>query len=448
MAYGGDFPLEGPVNEDFSDNNFIVKGVVTAYRELTPMAVEVKKVHQFIKTKHTGDYNIGITNTYFFRDLSNIQLVWELLENGRIVERGVIKDLAIEPQKQLTVKLPVKTKRHSEKEYFLNTRYTLKTPEPFLEKNYEIAAEQFQLSTLSPSNKLKANSTLQSTETNDKITIKGKDFTAEFDKINGTLSSYILKGETLIQQGPQPSFWRAPTDNDIGAGFNRSLRMWRDAFQTGEITKAELSKTEKGLMVVFKKRLVNGDAETEQNFTVHNDGSILVNNRLKALKGTHELLLRVGTDLQINKNLSQIQWYGRGPWESYWDRKTSSFVGLYKQTIDQQYFPYARPQESGNKSDVRWLSLTTPKGKGIKIAFEDSLLNVSALPYNLDDLDPEQEKKQYHSGELVKRNEIYMHIDLQQTGLQGIDSWGSKPLKKYRIPFADHRYSYWIQPIR
>jgi beta-galactosidase len=200
--------------------------------------------------------------------------------------------------------------------------------------------------------------------------------------------------------------------------------------------------------VLFKKSLVNGDAEVEQIFTVFGDGSVKVNNRFTAVKGKYPMLMRVGNDLQVSDNFDQVQWYGRGPWESYWDRKSASLVGLYQQTLDEQYFPYARPQESGNKSDVRWASLTNKKGKGLKVIFADSLLNVSALPYSLDDLDPETEKKQYHSGELVKKDRIYLHVDWQQLGLQGIDSWGSRPLEQYRIPFNNHQYSYWLVPLK
>ena len=156
----------------------------------------------------------------------------------------------------------------------------------------------------------------------------------------------------------------------------------------------------------------------------------------------------MGNNATISKQFSNITFYGRGPWENYWDRNSSSLIGIYKQTLQQQYFPYARPQESGNKTAIRWVNFTNAKGQGLQFVYADSLLSFSALPYRLDDLDPEMNKKQYHSGELVDRNEIYLHMDLQQTGMQGIDSWGSEPLKQYRILFKDHQYSYWIKPVK
>jgi beta-galactosidase len=448
LAYGGDFPLSGPVDENLSDNNFCVKGVVTAYRGLTPMAIEIKKVYQHIKTAYRGNNNIEIKNGYFFRNLDNMQANWELLEDEKIIERGTITSLTIAPQQSTTIALPIKTNPKTGKEYFVNIRYILKNAEPFLEKGYEVSAEQFVWSGTPVAKVVAGNGKLTVEQTDDQATIKGKGFSIVFDLQNGLLSSYILKGEQLLQQGPQPAFWRAPTDNDIGAGYNRSLRMWRNAYEKGKISEAKVNQTTSGYKVVFKKELVNGDAIIEQTFSVYGDGSVNVENRFTPVKGSHKLLYRFGNDLQLNRQLDQIQFYGRGPWENYWDRKTASFVGLYKQTVDEQYFPYARPQESGNKSDVRWVAMTNRNGKGLRFEFADSLLNFSALPYSLDDLDPETEKKQYHSGELVKCNEIYMHIDLQQSGLQGIDSWGSQPLEQYRIPYRSQQYSYWIKPLK
>lgn len=450
MAYGGDFPLEGPVPHNFSDNNFCVKGVVTAYREMTPMAVEIKKVYQHIKSRLNGSRELSVTNGYSFRNLDNIQATWEVVEDGKLVEKGTLKTIAAAPGQTASFTLPIQTGQKAGKEYFVNVRYTLKDAEPFLEKGYEIAYDQFALTAAPVQNLWTAKAAkLQLAQAGNQYTISGKGFSVSFDAANGTMSGYTVNGQTLLLQGPQPSFWRAPTDNDIGAGFNRSLRMWRNAYEEGKILQADVKQRPNGAYeVVFKKSLVNGDAEVEQHFTVFGDGSVKVENRFVAVKGKYPMLMRIGTDLQVTKDFDQVQWYGRGPWENYWDRKAASLVGLYKQTLDEQYFPYARPQESGNKSDVRWASLTNKKGKGLKVVFADSLLNVSALPYSLDDLDPEADKKQYHSGELIKKDRIYMKVDLQQLGLQGIDSWGSRPLEEYRIPYKDQQYSYWLVPIK
>jgi beta-galactosidase len=446
-AYGGDFPLEGPVDGNISDNNFCVKGVVTGYRELTPMAMEVKKVYQHIKTTWNGSNSITLKNGYFFKNLDNVLTNWVLLENGLTKETGCINNISLAPQQENTFTVGMKTKMDAKKEYQLNIYYTLKKEEPFLPKGYEIASEQFSLQNLPATHFIPTKKTaLKVKQTVEQCFIKGTNFTAVFDLQKGTLLGYTYKDEKMIEQGPMPSFWRAPTDNDIGAGFNKNLRMWRNAYESGNELKAVVTKiNDKEYQVSFTKQLIDGDATHQQLFTVHSDGSIKVENNFKSIKGKHTLLLRAGNDLVINKSFNNINWYGRGPGENYWDRKTNTFIGQYKRTVDEQYFPYARPQESGNKTEVRWVSFSNANGKKITFSFADSLLSFSALPYSLDNIDPEMNKKQYHSGELTKRNEIYLHMDLQQTGLQGMDSWGAWPLEKYRIPFKDYSYSYWIK---
>lgn len=448
MAYGGDFPLGGPVPVNFSDNNFCVKGVVTAYRKLTPMSIELKKVYQHIKTSLSND-SLTIRNGYFFKDLANVQMNWEVTENGRVIRSGTIADLAIQPQQQVSLALPANgLNRSAGKEYFFNVRFALKTSEPFLEKGYVIAYDQFplQLTSVRPDRASKAGRLILKKDTSEYI-ITGKGFHVRFDTHQGVMTDYTIGREQLLYQGPKPSFWRAPTDNDIGAGFNKSLRMWRNVYDSSAVLRAAAEQTGEGqVSVSFTKNLSDDDAQVTQTFTVYADGTVRVENNFKALKGTYPLLLRVGNDLQVSKTLDQVSWYGRGPCENYWDRKTASLVGIYDQRLQDQYFPYVRPQESGNKSDVRWYALTNKKGRGLTIIYADSLLNCSAIPYSLDDLDPAPEKHQFHSGELNVRDTIFMHVDLQQTGLQGIDSWGSWPLPQYRIPYADHSYSYWIVP--
>lgn len=451
LAYGGDFPLSGPVDENFSDNNFCVKGVVTAYRGLTPMAIEAKKVYQYVKTAYLGNNQVSINNSYFFKDLSNVQLNWQLLEDGKVIESGISADLKASPRQSINLTLPIKTKPKVGREYFLTIRYQLKNEEPFLEKGYEVATAQFVYNGTAPKyvSEIKPGQ-LKEEKTTDHVVITGKDFSVTFDLKNGLMSSYKLKGEELLANGPQPGFYRAPTDNDIGAGLNTSLRMWRNVYSTSkQIINVFTGLTENNnYNLTIRAKLLDGDEETEQTFDIKPDGSIKVGNKFIAIKGKYNVLMRIGNDLQLNKNFGTIQWYGRGPGENYWDRKTASLIGTYKQDIKDQYFAYARPQESGNKTDVRWVNFTNPKGKGIRFEYADSLLSFSALPYTVEDLDPEAEKKQYHSGELIVRDKIYLHVDLLQLGVQGIDSWGSLPLKEYRIPFKNQEYSYWIKPLK
>lgn len=449
LAYGGDFPLSGPVDQNVSDNNFCVKGVVTAYRKETPMAIEVKKVYQNILCNYKGRFQVAVKNEYFFKDVSNLKLVWELLADGKLVEKGEINELDIAPQSTKLVTLPVKTNIDSSKEYYLNVRFILKTAEPFIPAGYEIAYEQLELQKASPKLTVSTNPTaIQVKRTGDLLDLQGKLFAVSFDMKNAVMNSYAVRGEPVLLSGPVADFWRAPTDNDIGAGFNVSMRHWRDAYASGRTKDASMEQNADGSITLnFVRILLEGKAEVVQKFIVFSDGTIRVQTRLQQLKGTDKLLMRVGNNLTMSKQFDAIEYYGRGPWENYWDRKSSALVGVYHQRVDEQYYPYARPQESGNKSDVRWVNFTNGKGKGIRFEYADSLLNFSAIPYSLDDLDPERNKKQYHSGELEEKDQIYLHIDLQQTGVQGIDSWGAWPMDKYLIKYVPQVYSYTIRPL-
>lgn len=450
IAYGGDFPLEGPVDENISDNNFCVKGVVTGDRGYTPMSYEVKKVYEHVKTSSADAKSgkITVTNGYFFRDLANFQLNWSLVEDGKVVEKGIVADINIAPQTSKDVTIAYKTKLKANKEYFLNIVYTLKKEEPFLPAGYDQADEQLIVQSKAAAvDVAPAKGKFTIVENGKSVTVKGGAFEANFDFESGVLSSYKIGKETVISEGPKPSFWRAPNDNDIGAGINKSFRMWRNAYDAGKVTDAAVKDNGNGTVTVtIKKSLLNGDATTEQTFTIDTKGNIKVSNSFTAVKGEYKGLLRIGNSMVLNKAYSNISWYGRGPWESYWDRKASAYVGLYKQNVKDAYFPYARPQESGNKSDVRWLTMTNTKGKGIKVEGE-SVLNIGAIPYTVDQLDPEVNKKQYHSGELVEAPTINFNVDLEQMGIGGVDSWGAWPLEKYHLKFKNYSYSYWIKPI-
>lgn len=449
-AYGGDFPLEGPVDNNFSDNNFCVKGVVTAYRNLTPMAIEVKKVYQDIHTTLDAQNKLVIKNEYFFKSLNNIYATWQLLEDGSSVAEGSLPALNIAPQKTAHIPLPIKYNLQKHKEYFFNIFYRLKNEEPFLYKGDTVAYEQFQLQSVMPRQyNPSAKAVLQTQEKDNRVEISGTDFKIIFDKAKGSLSQYILNGIPVFENACRPAFWRAPVDNDIGAGFNKDLRMWRNASEDAVITMARTEPKEYGSVLVhFTASLLNGDATVTQDFCVYSDGAVKVQNHFYAHKGDYPLLLRMGNNTEMNKDFNKIIWYGRGPWENYWDRKTASLTGIHQSVLAAQYFPYARPQESGNKTDVRWVQFKNSRGEGVAFIYLDSLLNFSALPYSLNDLDPEMEKKQYHSGELIEKDKIYLHIDLQQSGVGGIDSWGAWPLDKYRLKYKNYNYSYLIKPVK
>lgn len=447
IAYGGDFPFENPVDPVLmSDNNFNVKGVVTGYRELTPMAVEVKRVHQNIKTKFNGGQSITVENGFFFRDLSNFELLWNVTKNGKTIQQGRIPHLNIPNNAKQTLTLPITQNINDGAEYFLNVSYRLKTAEPFLEKGYVIAEEQLALKEVKPTANV-SNIKGQLTLNENNYSVKGKNFEINFDTKFGCVSEYSYNNTTYLTNAFVPAYWRAPVDNDFGAGLNQSLRMFRNAYENGKIINQSIKKVGENAEITFEKEIINGDAIQKVVYIIFPDGSMEVRNQFIPVKGEHKFILRAGNNAEMNQNFSNIEFFGRGPWENYKDRKTAADVAIFKQKVENQYFPYARPQESGNKTDVRWVKFTDAKGKGLLFEAIEDYLSFNALPYSLDDLDPEMDKKQYHSGELEKRNKIYLHIDYDQTGVAGIDSWYSPALEQYRVPYKTYEYKFRVKPL-
>jgi len=453
FAYGGDFEPDSILQRLMSggsrDRNFLCNGVIAPNRVPNPGAYEVKKVYQNIGTKllDKKQYAIEIINKNFFCDLSNYYLVWELLENGVPVQSGKEQHLNVAPTQSIRLTLPISYVLKADKEYFLNVDYLLKAAEPLLAKDYKIAYEQFALTDLpKASPAVFGEAALQVSQTATVWTAKSKDFSVTFDLKTGLLTAYKYKGKDLIKSGAQINFWRAMTDNDHGANLNNKLRVWHDVGKT-ESTAVNVSQVGETYKITAEKSLLNGDAKFVQTYTVGANGTIVVDNQFTKLKGEEPMLPLFGTILTLPKQYSTLNYYGRGPWENYIDRNSGATVRLYKSTVDEQFFPYVRPQENGNKTDVRWLTLTDKKGDGVKISGQLPF-EFSALYYSLDDLDPEKDRKQYHSGELTKRNEIYLNVNQRQMGVAGVNSWGATPLEQYRVDYDSYQFSYTISPAK
>ncbi|MEN8186840.1 MAG: glycoside hydrolase family 2 TIM barrel-domain containing protein [Bacteroidota bacterium] len=447
FAYGGDF---GP--EDIpSSNNFLNNGLVQPDRKPNPHIYEVKHIHQNIKF-YQSDLSKGeikIKNWYFFRDLSNYKLEWEIIANGIPVENGTINGINVAPQGNKNITIPFKTVLKNNVEYFLNLRVVLKEDEPLLNAGFEIAYEQFQLKSnpieAIPPNK--STKDISYTEKENIIEVIGENFILNFDKSMGLLTNYSFKEQVLIEKGPQINFWRAPNDNDYGAKMQKEYIEWKNIGKKEEV-KAGIKRISKNeIVITFSKDIFKGDAVYTQSFNIYGNGSVKVTNDFKALKGKHSNLFKFGNELILPESYKTIKWYGKGPFESYVDRQHAAKTGIYQGNIKDQYFPYIRPQETGNKIDVRWAEITTDEGIGLKISGEE-LLNLSALNFSRKDLDSGNEKTQKHAGELTSRKKVFVNIDGFQQGLGSINSWGAKPLNTYMLPYKSYYYSYWIVPIK
>lgn len=443
-AYGGDFGPKGTP----SDNNFLNNGLVQPDRKPNPHIYEVAHIHQNIKF-YENDLSKGIIdlkNWYFFTDLSNYKLTWEVLANGEIVETGTVHNIVTAPQAKNVLTIPFKTQLKNNVEYFLNVSAVLKTAEPLLEAGHVAAYEQFQLQKATVQFPEKATTVVNYKAQGHSINVYGTGFEIQFNNQTGVLTSFNYKNKDLILSGPEVNFWRAPVDNDYGAGTQKRYKDWKDAAKSEKVTTAvkQLSKTE--VEITFTRDLFNGDAKLIETYVVDGNGAVKVTNNLKAIKGKHSDLYKFGNKMVLPEAYKNITFYGKGPFEAYTDRQHAAKVGLYKQTIEEQYFPYIRPQETGNKLEVRWVSLTKEDGSGIKFLSEKPF-SVSALNFSEDDLSSGEERTQHHAGEIDPRKEVFVNIDGFQQGLGSINSWGRLPMEQYLLPYKDYSYSYWMVPI-
>lgn len=444
-AYGGDF---GP--EDVpSDNNFLNNGLVQPDRKPNPHIYEVKHIQQNIKF-YENDLSKGIINIknwYFYRDVSNYTFSWNIIADGKVVEKGILNNVAVLPQETKAFTIPFKTKLKENTEYFLNINATLKTNEPLLSKGFEVAYEQFPLTNLAIQKPKESNKSLSHSSNEKDIIVNGRDFKITFNKEKGQLTSYYFKGKNLIKKAADVNFWRAPSDNDFGANTQVKFRAWKDVATTYKATTTVEKLNNNSLTITTKRTFFDGDATYTQTYTIDGDGVIKITNDFNAIKGEHSNIYKFGNELILPETYKTIEWYGKGPFESYLDRQHAAKIGLFKQTIDEQYFPYIRPQLTGNKMDVRWAKIQQKNGVGIHIIGEKPL-NISALHFSTDDLDSGIKKTQKHAGEITPRKEVYLNIDGFSSGLGSINSWGYLPLEQYRLPYKSYNYSYWIVPIK
>ncbi|MFI1773406.1 glycoside hydrolase family 2 TIM barrel-domain containing protein [Thalassobellus citreus] len=440
-AYGGDMgDAELP-----NSSNFCINGIVDPDINPKPTLWECKKVFQPIKitASNTDSKEVKILNRHNFDNLSKFNLNWQLQEDGKTIQKGIITSLNVAPKQTTKITIPYKTpKTKAGAEYFLRISFSLKTNESWAKKNHEVAWEQIKLNYNKDfKTSKKSNNPI---EVNDN-TVKGKDFLVHFNSETGLLDNYTFKNNQLIQNGLTPSFWRPDTDNDhLGGKTYKSLAIWKEAsevraLKTFNITKGKNSKVEVKSVFGFE----NTDTTMEVNYTIDNKGRILVETNFKG-NDTLPMLPKLGLQLETSKTFDNLTWLGKGPQENYIDRQLSADVGLYKESVLNDYYAYIRPQESSNKTDVRWFALTNTKGIGLKITGISKNLSISAWPYTTNDIDNAQ-----HTYDLVARDFITVNIDYKQMGLGGDDSWSlnALPHKEFRIPSKDYSYSFLIEPV-
>jgi beta-galactosidase len=437
LTYGGDYGDKSTP----SDNNFLINGVIASDRSWHPHSYEVRKVQQEIGFQYKNNV-LTLRNKHFFKDLSNYEIQWKLLKEGREVQKGNITDLIVLPQTEATIPMPTLLV-DKQAEYILQYTAALKEDEGLLKKGTELAFAEFPLTNYHPTKVEEDNTPISIEETSSYILLQNKNFSAKIDKVTGKWMSFKVKKEELFApEGLEVNLWRPGTDNDFGAGLPKKLRHLQNADSKAKEIKVSVEPLpSKQVKVTIQKQLVEGGIAYKQELLFDGKPSVIVSNTFKPLKDDKTLTFKIGNHLTLLP-FERIQWYGRGPWESYQDRKTSSLVGLYEGSIESQAHPYVRPQETGNKTEVRWAKLMK-KGITLAIYSTDKLLNINALPYSPEQLFPGIEKGQTHAGELILSKNTHLDIDLQQLGLGGDNSWGNLPMEQYLLYlYKPYSYSY------
>jgi beta-galactosidase len=446
VAYGGDWGAKGIG----SDQNFMCNGLVSPNRRWNPHAFEVKKVYQnvIMKAVNIKKGEIELYNDFFFKDLSEYYIEWTLLGDGKVEASGRLEMPEIKAHNKAIVSIPFQQLLRGE-EYFLNVEIkTIK--EDVVPKDYAVAREQFDLqngNVFTQAKEVSSEGIRVNVTDPKKIVIENKELFAEISRETGNITSFKYNKKDLFFSPPVPNFWRAMNDNDFGAGYPKKLGVWRNAWSDAKLLdiKSEVMSNDE-VRVVESFEFLKGAAQLYITYNIFGNGMMRVNYQLKARNNSQPIMPRFGALVQINKEYKNLNWYGRGPQESYIDRKTSAFVGKYNATIKQDLHPYIRPQEVGNKTDTRWLTLTNAEGEGW-IYFNQKPMNITANCFDISDLDPGVEKKNIHWGDLVERDHINVMIDYQQMGVGGINSWGAEPLPQYQLPFANYEFEFFMKPI-
>ena len=447
FAYGGDF---GPANVP-SDDNFCMNGLVSTDRTPHPAIYEAKKLQQSVLVEAINIKKglVKIKNENFFISLDNLTTNWNIESEGKIVksEKLDIKGIAPGQSKEYNLSYNIKDFKPSAAS-LLNISFQLKQSTSWAKAGHEVAWEQFILpiKTNIQAKELSSFGTLSIEKKENLLKIYNGSFSIKLDVLRGSLISYKMKDVELIEEGLRPDFWRAPMDNDErGWKMNRgSSNIYRDVHKSLLIQDVKTEKiSEKEIVVTFQGKFPKLEADYVLAYKVLASGEVVVSIDWTSTKDKVPVMPRFGAQLVLPASFDYMVWYGRGPEETYWDRKSGAKIGVYKGKTTDQFFNYSRPQESGNKTDVRWVTLTNDQGVGLMVKGL-GLINVTAKHYRTEDLEGA-----YYLHSVPIRDEIYLNIDYKQIGVGGDNSWSpnAAPHPEFRLTDKNYSYSFILKGI-
>jgi len=441
-AYGGDF---GDVP---NDDNFCCNGLTQPDRKPNPSLREVKKIYQRIHVTPV-DVLAGtftVENEYDFRSLDFVEGSWELVCDGATIQEGKLATLSLAPKQTQKLAIPLrKPDLKAGSEYWLKVTFALAADAPWASRGHVVAWDQFEVpfeAPKAPTMALGQMSQVKLREEANAWIAGGEGFTVTVGKASGAIESLASRGTELVRSPLIPNFWRAPIDNDDGNGMVKRLGVWRKAGAERKVQSVTGQQVAPQLVrITADTTLPVGEGTRHQViYNVYGSGDIVVEVSMQPAGERVPELPRFGMQMAILGRYSTVAYLGRGPYENYWDRHTGSAVGLYRGSVEEMTHVYTRPQENGNRTDVRWLTLTDGKGAGL-LAVGMPLLSVSAWPYSMEDLE-----KAMHINELPHRDFITLNLDYRQMGVGGDDSWGARPHPEYTLPAKPYSYRFRLKP--
>ena len=454
-TYGGDYNKYDP-----SDNNFNCNGIIGPDRQMNPHAYEVAYQYQNIWAKMVSAEagQVSVYNENFFRDLSNYALAWSLEEDGVETQNGTIADLDVPAQQSRTYTIPYDRSKITGKEVFLNIDFRLKNAEPLMTAGQVVAYAQLPVVTkqacegdcskMLAEGHGKKKMKLAAKKDN-VIAVTTPNLTFKLDRTTGLISEYAYNGKSMLGEGGtlKPNFWRAPTDNDMGANLQKKFKVWKNPQMNLKNIDVKKDKKANTVTIVTSFDMPEVQGQMDITYLVFaNTGAVKVTEDFKATEGAKVSdMFRFGMLLQMPYTMEKSNYYGRGPIENYSDRKDCMRIAIYSDEADNQYFPYIRPQESGTKSDIRWWKQTDATGLGLQVK-SCTPVYASALHFDTEELDDGDEKEQRHSFDLKKSKFTNLFLDAAHMGVGGENSWGAWPLEKYRVHYGNKTFNFVLIP--
>lgn len=457
FTYGGDYG-----RYPGSDYNFNCNGIIAPNRRLNPHAYEIQYVLQnvWIKDFDAENGSFNVYNENFFKNIDDLNLTATLFANGVKLTTVAIPDTkGIAPQATKLVKsealknaIEKAEAEHPTEEITINFAFASDGSQPLVDKGQVMARQQIVLNGYefdkvdAPAN---TGSKIEVEETNSYVKVSAERMSVTIGKKTGMIDYLDVDGEPMLKfrESMTPEFWRAPTDNDYGASLQKKMRVWKNPQMN--LKSFDKSESKDSVVLTANFEMPEVKAQLMLRYRINAAGEVAVTEKMTTDKEAKVAdLFRYGMQLQMPASFSKLEYYGRGPEENYIDRHSSSFIGKYEANVKDEYYPYVRPQESGNHTDIRYFSIFNPTtGKGI--TFEGyAPMECSAIPYLVEDLDAGIEKEHawgQHSGDLVEKGLVQLHIQQRQFGLGCIDSWGSSPMEKYRMHYQDRCFSFVIK---